>query len=239
MAGFTHPVNQEQSLGTSLEQTFSVTKRGQVETTRRILTELDPLPPSRRLVVVLPDAATDIFALSKKLWNLAAPDRRQVLLLVKPNSAGDETQSRINLATLASLIRDSHVAVQTQWVEGMSLNRAVRQAVKPDDILVCFEEHNVSSLLKKNKLADLLARQTQIPVYTLKGAVPETTHPLFTHLTSLASLAFCMGVLIAFFALEAWIDQSTAGTLQTVFELLAAFSEVWIIVVFLNRSSRI
>jgi len=236
MAGISRPINQDQFFGTPLEQTFSPTKRESAKAAPRILTEADPLPSSHRLVVILPDAIVDIFALSKKLWNLAAPDRRQLLLMIRPNGTEDETQLRINLATLASLIRDSRVAVQTQWIAGTSVDQAIRQSTRADDVIVCFEEHRVSSFLKKNRLADILAQKTVLPIYTLKDAVHETAHPLSTHLTEIALMAFCLVVLIGFFVLEAWIDQNTTGTFQTVLELLAVFSEVWIIITFLSRS---
>jgi hypothetical protein len=191
------------------------------------------------LVVILPDAELDIFSLAKQLWNLAAPDRRQVLLLTRPSFEENEYHSRVNLTTLASLIRDSSVVVQTQVVLGMSLDQAARKYSQADDVFVCFEDHHIHGFLKKERLANTLAQKNHLPVYTLKGSISEMTYPISARLLDFVSLAICLAVMIGFFVLEVWIDRNTMGTFHTILEILAVFTEAWIIAACATKSFRI
>src|SRR5512133_339904 len=107
MADLSHSTNESRFFGMKLEWLsfpavwpFKRSKPDQVETTLQILTEDDPLPPSRRLVVIIPDSSIDMFDLPKRIWNLASPDRRQVLLLSKACREGNEFHQRLNLTTL-------------------------------------------------------------------------------------------------------------------------------------------
>jgi hypothetical protein len=210
-----------------------------VEKTIQIISEGDPLPPSRRLVVILPDAAFDIFALSRQIWDLAAPDCRQVLLLTKPNRVGNDIQSRVNLTTQAALIRDSRVVVQTQLVQDMSLAQAAFQNAQPDDIFICFAEHHIPGFLKKNRLADILAKKTHLPVYTLRGSVAEMNDPLSARVIDLLLLFICLATLVGFFAIQVWLDQTTNGGVHTVFLMLSVIVEIWIIGACAKRSFKI
>jgi hypothetical protein len=146
--------NQNQFLGLRLDR-FPLTlgrslKRSKAEqgkTALQIFTEDQPLPPSKRLIVILPDANIDLVSLPKRIWNLAAPDRRQVLLMIRPCREENEFHTRMNLITLAAILRDPRVVVQTHLVLGQSLEQAARQCVQPDDVFVCFEEYQVNGFL--------------------------------------------------------------------------------------------
>lgn len=188
-----------------------------------ILTECDPLPSSRRVVVILPDTNIDVVALPKRIWELAAPDRRQVLLMIKPCREENEFYARMNLVTLSALIRDDHVHVEMQLVLGAPIDQAARQYAQPEDIFVCFEEHQVSKCLKKKRLADLLAQKTGLPVYTLKGSALEMTDPISDLLKDTLLLMFCMALLVVFFVFQVWIDKNTSGVWRGSLQLITVF----------------
>jgi hypothetical protein len=211
----------------------------QVETAIQILKENQLLPPSRRLVVILPDAEFDLRSLSKRIWDLAAPDHRQVLLMIKPCVEEDEFHVRVNLTTLAAFIGNSNVVVQTQPILGQSLVQAARQCAQPDDIFVCFEEHQVRGFLKKRPLAEMLAQSAQRPVYALEGTMPEMVDPMNARLIDFLILAFCFVSLIPFFALEVWIDRVSNGALQSILQMLGVLAEVWIIGTITGKSFQI
>jgi hypothetical protein len=214
-------------------------KLGKVETALQIFTEGEVLPPSNRLVVILPDADFDIYALAKQIWSIATSDCRQVLLLTKPVQDENEYHSRLTLSTMASLIRDPRIVVKTQLVLGMSLYQALLQCSQPDDVFVCFEEHRISGFLKKNRLAKILAQNTNLPVYTLRGPISEMTDPLSAHLIDFVLLAICVASLVGFFALQVWFDHNTAGTLHTILQIVTVSAEIWIVAACANRSFRI
>ncbi len=244
MSDLTHSTNRHRSPGAklglnSLPVPFPRKGQEQAGTALPILTEGQRLPACRRLVVILPDVEPDVFTLPKRIWNLAQADRHEVLLITKPGQPENEFHSRVNLTTLAACIRDARVTVQTQQVLGMSLIRAVEQCVRPDDVMVCFAEHQVPGFFKKNRLADLLAQTTHLPVYTLKGPAAEITDPLSSHLLDFVLLFVCLATLVAFFALEVWIDQNVTGASRAILEVLAVCVEVWVVAACVTRSFRV
>src|ERR1700720_2038974 len=67
------------------------------------------LPPARRLVVLVPYLDLDEPALSRRIWNLAAPNKLAVLYLGLSPSTSEEPHARRQLATIAALTRDDWV----------------------------------------------------------------------------------------------------------------------------------
>jgi hypothetical protein len=246
MSGLSHTTDRNRFLDSKLEWLsfpaiwpFKRKKAKQGETALPIFSEDQPLPPSQRLVVIVPDGDFDLIALPRRIWNLAAPDRRKVLLMTRPCREEDEFHARVDLTTLAAIIRDPRVVVQTQLVLGQSLEQAARQCVQPNDVFVCFEEHQIHGFLKKRRLAEILAQKTHCPVYTLKGTVSEMAGPNSARLLDFLLLALCLVSLIPFFALEIWIDRNSTGTLQTIMQILAVIAEVWVINAVARNSFRI
>jgi hypothetical protein len=209
------------------------------ETVSRIFSEDEPIPPSKRLVVILPDTGFDIFTLPRQIWNLAAPDHRQVLLLTRPSEVEDELHSQRNLTTLAALIRDPLVEVQTRVVLGVSIEQAACQSAQPGDVLICFAEQRTSGFLAPKRLAEVLAQKTNLPIYTLKGNIPAPTVPFAARLIDFALLALCIASLIAFFLLGVWIDRNSVGTAHTILQILALCVEAWVIAACANKSFKI
>src|SRR5574341_390636 len=71
-------------------------------------------PSVRRLVVLIPDAEADEAELAAHLWTMASSRQLAVLLLGICGDAGREPRARRRLATLAALIRDNTVHVETR-----------------------------------------------------------------------------------------------------------------------------
>ena len=246
MSSHSHSTEQDRSLNQKLglpvmQEVWPNNRVGSVRygSAHQIYTEGETLPPSQRLIVILPDANHDIFTIPKQIWNLAAPDGRQVLLLTKPCRDENEFRSRMNLTTVASLIRDTNVAVQTKMVIGISLEQAVRQYAQPDDVIVCYEKHFVPSFLQKKRLTDILAKTTKLPVYTLRGSVSEMTDPVNEVVMDIVLLLVAIAMLFGFFVLEIWIDHNSTGVFRTIIEMIVVCVEVWIIAACANRSFKI
>jgi hypothetical protein len=203
------------------------------------LGENDALPPSRRLVVVLPDAPLDIFKLSKRIWSLAVPEGRQVVLLSQPDQKEDEAHLRMNLSSLAALIRDTRVKVQTHLASEVSLEQAALQVSEPGDIFICFEEHCISGFLKSVRVADVLAEKVQMPIYTLKGSISDTNPQFFEYLVDSFLLVVSLASLAGFVVLSIWIVQNSSGVVQTLMQILAMCAEAWFLAVCAKRSFKI
>jgi hypothetical protein len=118
---------------------------------------------------------------------------------------------------------------------GLSIAKAVCQAAQPEDVLVCFEEQFVPGVIRKHRLADLLAQKNRIPVYTLHGPVEEPAASFSVRLKDFILLAVCLASLVAFFALQVWIDHNAVGTFRIVMQILAVLGEVWIISLCTNK----
>lgn len=244
MAGLSHSSNQNlfsryKRFFQALTEIWSLSyvREAQTPAVPQILTENDPLPPSQRLVVILPDANINVLSLPKRIWELAAPDRRQVLLMIKPCREENEFYTRMNLVTLSAMLRDTRVHVETRLVLGTQIDQAARQCAQPEDIFVCFEEHQVSRYLKKKRLADLLAKKTGLPVYTLKGSVMEMTDPISVMQKDALLLILCMALLVVFFILQVWIDKNTSGVLRGSLQMISVFIEVSLIAAISTKTS--
>lgn len=233
MTGLSHTTNHDQPLGFILNDRIAAPKWQDLQegtkTPSFILSEAEQIPPCHRLVVILPDAVYDIFDLAKKIWNLAAADGLQVLLLARPCRDEREYHVRVTLTTLAALIRDNRVTVSTQLVMGLSIAKAVCQAAQPEDVLVCFEEQFVPGIIQKRRLADLLAQQNHIPVYTLHGPVEEPAISFSVRFKDFVLLAVCLASMVAFFAFQVWISQNMVGAFRVMMQILAVLGEVWVI----------
>jgi hypothetical protein len=204
-----------------------------------VFSENQPLPASRRLIVILPDATVDLNFLSRQIWNLAVPDQREVLLMSCPCREENEFPASMNLITLTAILRDSGLSIQTKLVSGEYLERAAGRYAHPDDIFVCFEAHQVKRFAKNYPLSEILARETHLPVCTLNGIIHEVTPLGNNRLASLKFLALCLLSMILFFAIEVWINQNAAGSFRKVLELLVVGAEVLIISNFASWSYRI
>jgi hypothetical protein len=127
------------------------------------------LPPARRLVVLVPGLDLDESALSRRMWNLAAPNKLAVLYLGLSPSASEEPHARRQLATLAALTRDDWVkvstalAVETDWVS------ALRPLQRSGDLIVCHSEQTRPSWRGAWPLGNVLCQTLQTPVHLLEG----------------------------------------------------------------------
>jgi hypothetical protein len=243
MSGLTHSSNPYRFLGMKLELPAFLAKlplhiQENSQAIPQIFHEGDPIPPSKHLVVILPDAEVDVVTLPRRIRNLALADHREVLLLVKPCRAENEFLSHLNLTTIAAMVRDPRIGVHTKLILNQSLARAARQYAQPDTVFVCFRQHQVSSFFNKRNLAELLAKKTRRPVYTLEGSAEEMVNPISPILTDVVYLLLSMLSLVAFFALEIWVGQNSTGALQTIIQILVVAGEVGLIGSFANKLFR-
>jgi hypothetical protein len=237
MTGLTHSTNRNRLPESSLlPASWSIAhnrKRPSVSIPQ-ILTENDPLPPSHRLIVILPDADFNIPDLPYRIWKLSGHGCHEVLLIHKPVWEDYEFFARVNLTTLAARIRDNNVSVTTELVLDGSSAQAARRSAQPGDVLVCFAEHTIPGFFKKNRLAEVLASETHLPVYTLKGPVPATTRPVSAVLRSLLFLVIGLLLMAIFFLIEIWIDRNVTGIAHTVLQILSVTVEVLLVAACVN-----
>jgi hypothetical protein len=208
-----------------------------VEMASQILSDRDPIPPSNRLITIIPDTEFNIFEMTKQIWSIAEPEGRKVLLITKPIRKENNYSSRLKLITLANLIRDSKVTVQTQLIsDGDSLVESATRIAQPDDIFVCFTEHKVSGFFIRKSLIKDLARNTTLPIYALKGSISDMTEPISDRMIDIFLLVLSLVSIVGFFALQVWFDRNTSGSFHMILQILSTFVEIWFVAVCSSRS---
>lgn len=177
-----------------------------------------PLPPARRLVVLIPDQDTDETELARRIWALASPRHLAVVYLGLTHDSLTEARARRRLATLAALTRDDWVAVQTRLAIDAQWAPAVTALWRSGDLVVCHaEQYTPGGLggLWRKPLAQTLASVLQAPVYLFSGFYPAQPVPTKKASAQILSWSIPLAILICFFLLQVQITQQVTGWLQT------------------------
>ena len=174
-----------------------------------------PLPPARRLLVLIPDQDMDEAEFVRRIWTLASPRHLAVLYLGLTSDAPMEARARRRLATLAALTRDDWVMVQTHLAIGSSWERAVKTVWRPGDLMVCHAEQSEVGGLWRRPLAQKLVAALQAPVYLLSGFYPQMRLSPSPLIARLLSWSIPLAILIGFFLLQVQIAEQVQGWLQT------------------------
>ncbi len=189
-----------------------------------------PLPPARRLIVLVPDTDVDESELATRIWSLASPRGLAVLYLGMIRDVRAESLTRRRLITLAAITRDDWAHVETrlefegQWVQ------VVRRIWEPGDLIVCHAEQALSGgNLKRRSLAQSLVAALNTPVYVLSGFYPELPTEQPKWLARLLAWLPPSGILVIFFALQVRMTQATWGWIQTALLCLSVIVEFGLI----------
>ncbi len=190
-----------------------------------LLIEGSLLPPGCRLVVLVPDLEIDTQQLSQKIWRLASGGRQPVLLVGIFVHAEDEYRARCRMAQLEDQTRTPALEIHTRYVSGADWLDAVPELLRPEDVLVCYRALTQPAIFRKQRVAEVLAAQTGLPVYVLNDALPEATQPWARWLIDAVLLAACLGVFALFFVIQVWIDQNFLGWVRSALQILSAVAE--------------
>jgi hypothetical protein len=160
------------------------------------------LPATRRLLVLVPDLDLDQAALSRCVWNLAAPNKLAVLYVSRANSSAEEPHARRQLASLAALTRDDWVKVSTLLAPQPDWLNAVRALLCPGDLVVCHAEQSLPGWRGARPLGHSLCEILLAPVQLLEGFYSgdpsQAAHPT-------ARLLFWVGA-VAIVAAAFWLQ---------------------------------
>ncbi len=168
-----------------------------------------PLPPARRLVVLVPDADVDEAALAARIWSLAAPRQLAVLFLGTARQAAEEFRARRRLALIAALTRDRTLRVDSLLAFGARWLEAVRTVHEPGDLIVCHSELVETKRFRPMPLAPALLAAVKAPIYVVAGFYPDLGPERPAWLAQLATWLPPLGLLVAFFALQARLARSS------------------------------
>ena len=186
---------------------------------------LSKLEPARRLIVLIPDLASDYIPAIHRIWDLAHAQHAHVLLLSFCKNPTHEPSLRRDLITLSAMIQDGSVHVEVNVEIAANWVEVVRRNYQSGDTVVCFAEQRAGFLHKP--LSQILQSDLKIPVYILSGLyLPKRKSDL---LSQVMAWLWSIGIIVAFFVLQVNIIQVSKGGLQTILLILSIIPEFWLI----------
>jgi hypothetical protein len=194
----------------------------------RVLSPREKLPECRRLLVLVPN--TDLSAdspLSQRIWQLASPERVQVVYIAIAGDYASEMGARRRLSLLAAITRDKRVQVETQIVHTSKWAAAVKSIERPGDILLVHAEQRApKGLFGSEPLSSQLGRSLTAPIYLLSGYYQEQADGMIQPLHITLSAILLGLILIGFFALDAQVIDHLQGAPQQAMLLILLLVEI-------------
>jgi hypothetical protein len=179
--------------------------------------------PSRLLVLV--PASADYSAATRRSWELAQATAMHVQLLGLCEDAAEEPCLRRGLVTMASLLQDSGISVETKVDIGTDWVDIVKTHYETGDMIVCFAEQRTGLL--RRPLSQVLESNLKATVYIVSSLVPQRSTS--NSLSQLRTWLGFIGIIIGFGILQANIVQLPEGWLQNILLILSTIPEFWLI----------
>lgn len=184
------------------------------------------LPYSKRIIVIVPGVGIDYYALANKLWTLASPDHRQILLMGVFERDEDEFQARRNLTTLAAATRDDGVQVWTQIVKSKDFFETLSKTEQTSDLILLPYQMKLHRTLSRIDLAEKLAEDPSVPVYGLELEIEEDRTRLQYQVMEYVLVVLAVLSVVAVTGVLVWLQQVSGGEVRAVLQILALVIEV-------------
>lgn len=186
------------------------------------------LMPASRLIVLVPDSELDTALAARKIREAAKAMESRVQLLGLSRDAAHEPGVRRQLITLAAMVADPAIFVESKIEYGKDWLNAVRFHWHRGDVIVCFSEQ--LSGPSGRSLSRILESNLNAPVYVIAGAGVEkkSPHPnwLYNALAWIGSIALILG----FFWIQVQLTRSpriSSGTSLLYISLFAEAGSIW------------
>ena len=182
------------------------------------------LESARRLLVLI-SADIAYSAVTGRIWQLAHSTESNVLLLGLCIDPVEEAGLRRELITMASLLQDGRITVETKVEIGTNWLGTVKTLAKAEDMVVCFAEQRIGLL--RRPLHQLLESNLNTSVYILSGLIPEKSTP--HKLLQVSAWLGCLAIIIAFSLFQSKVVQLQEGWAQSVLLILSLVPEFGLI----------
>jgi hypothetical protein len=188
------------------------------------------LPVVKRLVVLVPNQDIDVASFSRRIWSLAFPDRLDILLITLPPDPDYLLTAERRLTTIAAILRDPRLHIETQVFSSRSWLKIARQVWQPGDLLVCPAEQAIATGIgKRTPLAIALVSAFKAPVYRLKGFYQQPPASLPNWIKAIPYWIVILATIAGFFKFEAMVDASVKGWIGQVLLLVIVAIEIGLI----------
>jgi hypothetical protein len=191
------------------------------------------LAPTRRLIVLVPDADLDYAAAARRVWNLAGGMESQILFIGLCNDTAEEPGLRRQLITMTAMVQDGKASAEAYIETGTNWVTIVKRNYLQGDLVVCFAEQRAGLIQKP--LSQVLQSSLKIPVYIISGIFWEK--PGLNWRSQVTLWAGHMGIVLAFCLLQFRIIQLPKDGFQSLLLVLSILPEFWLIWVWNNLFS--
>lgn len=183
-------------------------------------------PNVRRLVVLIPDVDTNEPELAHQLWQMASTHELAVLLLGTFEDVRREPRARRRLTTLAALMRDERLQVETRLEAGQGWLVAIRNVLAGGDLVVCHAEQQIARFgLGREPLSHWLMAKLGQPIFELAGFYPELPPDYPGPFNQLITIGVPIIIIAAFTVLEVFIHRLIAANIYILAMSLAVIVE--------------
>jgi hypothetical protein len=184
---------------------------------------VDPTQPPRLIVLIPTDA--DYSTVTRRIWRLANETNSDVQLLGLSKDSTQELTLRRDLATMAALIRDTRVFVDTKVEIGNSWLNAVKHNYQDGDMIVCLAEQSIG--IRHRPLSQILESNFKAPVYLLSDIRSSKSQSnLFSQVIAWSG---SIGIIAGSFLIQAKIIQLPDDSFRTVLSILLLIPEFWLL----------
>jgi hypothetical protein len=187
------------------------------------ISPVDPKQPLR-LIVLIP-ADTDYSTVTRRIWRLAIETESDVQLLGLGKDTTQELALRRDLATMAALIRDTRVFVDTKVEIGNNWLNTVKHNYQDGDMIVCLAEQSIG--IRHRPLSQVLESNIKAPVYILSDI--RSTKPQSNVFSQVIAWSGFIGIIAGSFIIQSKIIQLPDDSFRTVLSILLLIPEFWLL----------
>lgn len=182
------------------------------------------LVPASRLIVLVPDSELDPALAARKIREVAKAMESRIQLLGLSVDAAHEPRIRRQLVTLAAMLEDSTIFVESKIEYGKDWLNAVRFHWQRGDVIVCFSEQ-LSGASGKS-LSRILESNLNAAVYVIAGVGQQKKSQPSAWLYNALAWSGSIVLILVFFWAQVQLTQPPQNTLHTFLLYLSLFAEV-------------
>jgi hypothetical protein len=181
--------------------------------------------PGRRLIVLIPDAESDNFNVTQRIWEITSSLGLDVLFLSLCSEL-EEAQIRRKLVTMAAIIKDGRVPAEIMIRNGNDWVGQVNNIWQEGDVVACYSGQKVG--LWRKSLDQILKSSLQAPIYILSDYHP-VKNSGSTFLLQAISWGGSLAIIGTFLWAEVKITQLPQDWTHTLLLYVCLFAEIGLI----------
>jgi hypothetical protein len=188
------------------------------------------LGPAGRLVVMVPNGNIDENEFAHRIWKLASIASLPIHFLAFSVDRDSSAYWHSRLATIAAVTSFGQVKTSTGIIAGNGWLRSLRRMLRPGDLLVCLNEHQVPyRIFGQRVLGEYLSTSLDVPVYLMNDLDVDASSFWLSRLKGAFSWFASFAIILVFALIQIWIDQTTADPTSTILLCLSVIIEFLLI----------